>query len=472
MEYPLISVVMSTFNRAEHYLPLAIQSVLNQTYKNLELIIVSDASTDTTDSVVKKFKDKRIKYLKLRKNSGSDTYPKNKGILKSKGEYIAFLDDDNELYADALMMRYREIVKTGADVVYTDRLCIRDDEPDSTPQIGTNSDFNVEILFQQNFIDTSDVLIKRESLFFVGGWDQRFRKYVDWNLWIRMAKAGMKFFHIAKVASTYHLHTDMKSLRIKDQVTSTPFGNKSPEGIFRPQWNPQELEIQQEWLGELKNPTVAVFTLTHGRLEYLKQMYKGLQRAGYKFDWYVVDNTSNDGTVEWLVDKATVVIANAENKGISIGSNQALDAMKDNYDFIIKIDDDNIIYTENWLLEMLKMFQRNYTMALSPRVEGLVDNIGGSPRMGYGKIAGHTIGVTHHIGGIFTMAHKSSYKDWRWNEEDFLHGMQDLEYTQHLKKMGYICAYVEDMRCEHQTHLDYKEYFKNRSSEKTHKYEG
>lgn len=477
--FPLISVIVSTFNRADR-LKKAIQSIIDQNYPNIEIVVVDDASTDDTSKVVKAFRDKRIIYIKRKKNFGSDTQPKNDGIKASHGEYIAFLDDDNVYNPDALRIRYIAMEKNPLlDVVYTDRLII--DESGQVPsQVGINSDFNVSLLFQRNYIDMSDVLIKRKSLFFVGGFDERYKKYVDWNLWIRMAKAGMKFHHIPKVTLEYHLHPDMKSLRVKDrEIGKTPIGLSNPTPVFRPEWDPRELEIQLEFLGELKDPTVAIFTLTHGRLDYLKKTFEGLKKAGYPFQWYVIDQASGDGTVEWLKSlklNNLHLIENKENTGISVGSNQALDAIGDTADFIIKIDDDCSIHSDKWLFEMLRIFQKNYTMALSPYVEGLVENAGGSPRLGYGTISGHTIGITHHIGGIFTMTHKSAYFNWRWDKDDFLHSFQDVIFTQHLKEIQYVCGYVEDMRVEHIDSTDgqkekYKEYFERRKLEKTRKYE-
>jgi len=96
MKKPKISIILSTYNR-KNLLKKAIKSVLLQTFKDFELIVVDDCSTDKTQELVKNFKskDKRIKYFRMKKNFGNDSQPKNVGILKSEGEYIAFLDDDD-----------------------------------------------------------------------------------------------------------------------------------------------------------------------------------------------------------------------------------------------------------------------------------------------------------------------------------------------------------------------------------------
>lgn len=91
--YPLVSVIMPAYN-GEKYIGEAIESILNQTYNNLELIIVEDKSTDNTLKIIQKYKDPRIHLYLNSKNQGI-AYATNLGIAKSKGKYIALLDDDD-----------------------------------------------------------------------------------------------------------------------------------------------------------------------------------------------------------------------------------------------------------------------------------------------------------------------------------------------------------------------------------------
>ena len=93
MKNSFISVIVPTYNRAD-LISETIESILNQTYKYFELIIVDDGSTDNTEEVIRKFKDSRIKYIKT-DNWGGPARPRNTGIKKTKGEYIAFCDDDD-----------------------------------------------------------------------------------------------------------------------------------------------------------------------------------------------------------------------------------------------------------------------------------------------------------------------------------------------------------------------------------------
>ncbi|GAH83893.1 unnamed protein product, partial [marine sediment metagenome] len=102
MDNITVSVIIPTYNRAD-MVGRAIQSVINQTYQDFEIIIIDDASTDNTREVAREFqeREKRIKYFKHEINKGGGA-ARNTGIKNSKGEYIAFLDSDDEWYPEKL----------------------------------------------------------------------------------------------------------------------------------------------------------------------------------------------------------------------------------------------------------------------------------------------------------------------------------------------------------------------------------
>ncbi len=101
---PDFSVIIPTHNRA-HLLPRAIKSVLNQTHKDFELLIVDDASTDKTQEVVAEIQNERIIYIRREKNSGVGA-TRNAGILQAAGKYVSLLDDDDEYLPDFLEETY------------------------------------------------------------------------------------------------------------------------------------------------------------------------------------------------------------------------------------------------------------------------------------------------------------------------------------------------------------------------------
>lgn len=118
MEQGLVSIIMPSWN-TENYIAESIQSVINQTYENWELIIVDDCSTDNTDEVVKAFDDQRIKYLKNEKNSGA-ALTRNRALKEAKGEWIAFLDSDDLWVPKKLEHQINFMKEKGCNLSFTE----------------------------------------------------------------------------------------------------------------------------------------------------------------------------------------------------------------------------------------------------------------------------------------------------------------------------------------------------------------
>jgi len=119
----LISVIVPLYNYA-HYIKDCVQSILNQTYKNFELIVIDDCSTDDSCKKIRKFeKDKRFKLIKLSKNYGYSK-AKNEGVIASRGEYIVTLDADDMMLKNSLEVRLRAALKKNVSFVYADAIKI------------------------------------------------------------------------------------------------------------------------------------------------------------------------------------------------------------------------------------------------------------------------------------------------------------------------------------------------------------
>ena len=110
MKNPLVSIIIPTYNRAD-YLERAIKSVLNQTYKNLEIIIIDDNSKDNTKIKVLSFNSKKIRYYRNLTNCGAP-FSRNRGIDLSKGEYINFLDDDDILFRKKVELQVKKFLES------------------------------------------------------------------------------------------------------------------------------------------------------------------------------------------------------------------------------------------------------------------------------------------------------------------------------------------------------------------------
>ena len=116
MKKVIVSVVLPVYN-GELYVDNAVQSVLRQTYSNLELIIIDDGSTDSTWSIVNGYDDERVVLVNISNRGVSEA--RNVGIGRAKGSYIAFIDADDIWRIDKLEIQLKYIFK-GYDLVYTD----------------------------------------------------------------------------------------------------------------------------------------------------------------------------------------------------------------------------------------------------------------------------------------------------------------------------------------------------------------
>lgn len=113
----LVSVIMPSYNTGK-YIEDSVRSVLNQTHTNLELIIVDDCSTDSTDEIIAAIKDERIRYFKNAHNSGA-AVSRNKALREAKGKWIAFLDSDDLWHPQKLEKQIRFMEKNGYSFSYT-----------------------------------------------------------------------------------------------------------------------------------------------------------------------------------------------------------------------------------------------------------------------------------------------------------------------------------------------------------------
>lgn len=186
----LISIIMPTYNR-EHTICRAIDSVLCQTYGEWELIIVDDASADSTKEVVDEYEDDRIIYYRNDGNKGPCA-SRNIGINLAKGDYITFLDSDCAYKEDKLEKQLEEVGK-GYNAVYCPIEYYKGNECTIIPQKDEEYEGNdlLNALKVKNIVDTSAIFVERDFVKKIGMFDEEFPALEDYELAIRMAKNGV-----------------------------------------------------------------------------------------------------------------------------------------------------------------------------------------------------------------------------------------------------------------------------------------
>ncbi len=189
---PLVSIIMPSWNRA-FTIGEAIQSVIEQSYPNWELLICDDASEDRTADVVRGFNDSRIKYMRFQKSNGAGA--RNHGLRQAQGEYIAYLDSDNMWHPLFLDVMLRQLIGTpGVPIAYSAYL---DTETQgATVKLSGISapGFRPIQLSNKNFMDLNTIVHHRRVLDWLGGFDGALPRLQDWDLVLRYTSIfGAKF---------------------------------------------------------------------------------------------------------------------------------------------------------------------------------------------------------------------------------------------------------------------------------------
>jgi glycosyltransferase involved in cell wall biosynthesis len=187
-----ISVIIPTFNRAQ-FVKKAINSVLNQTFQDVEIVVVDDGSTDNTKDIINSYGE-QVRYI-YQENKGAAS-SRNTGIEASKGEYIAFLDSDDYYTAENLQKKL-SFLESNSKIgwVYSDWQLI--DDKSNYLDKGSlrfnyfnkklSGEIFEELFYKRNFIATDTVVIRRSVLEDIGFFDPTIPSQEEYDLWLRVS---------------------------------------------------------------------------------------------------------------------------------------------------------------------------------------------------------------------------------------------------------------------------------------------
>lgn len=201
----MVSVIIPTYNR-EKTIQSSIESVLSQTYKDIEVIIVDDCSVDNTEDIVKGISDKRVIYIKQEKNGGACA-ARNKGISVAKGEYIAFQDSDDIWKENKLEIQLENMKKNNSDLDFCMANII--DGKSNIRTIPTKEDLIrikkkdfIYALCKNNFMSTQNLLLKKECLKDIK-FDESLPRLQDYDLMLNLISRCKVSFTQYKLVNIY-----------------------------------------------------------------------------------------------------------------------------------------------------------------------------------------------------------------------------------------------------------------------------
>jgi glycosyltransferase involved in cell wall biosynthesis len=214
-----VSVVIPTCNRAS-FLKAAIQSVLNQTFRDFEIIVVDDASEDETPEVIRSFTDPRIRCVRHEANKGQGV-TRNDGIRCASGDYIALLDDDDEWLPEKLKKQVSMLDSSPSRVglIYTGFYRVEGLIKRVIDQfIPQKHGYLYEDLWAQNWIKTcSTVLLRRQCFEKAGFFDEELPSAADYDMWLRISKE-FEIEYVAEPLVYYTVHDNRISTNHESKV--------------------------------------------------------------------------------------------------------------------------------------------------------------------------------------------------------------------------------------------------------------
>lgn len=472
---PLISVVMPTYNTNLEFLKLAIESVQAQIYPNWELCICDDASTKydikkTVESY--SINDKRIKFIQNSSNQGiAETT--NEAIKISTGDWVGFLDHDDELTQDALHWVVHHINQsTNCKLIYSDEDKLNEQGQRYEPHF--KSDFNYELFLAQNMV-CHFTCVKRDIIASVGGLKSEYDGSQDYDLVLRIIEVidQNQIIHIPRIL--YHwracqgstaITTDNKNYAldaarkaISDHLTRINVGGNVGPAII-PFYNRVKFDLP------INQPLTSIIIPTKNKPELIKVCIESiLKLTKYKnFEIIIVDNGSDDDNVKEFykkIPKDNIKIIKADipfnfSKLVNLGvaSSQG--------EIVVLLNNDIEVLEDDWLDELVSHAIRDKVGAVGAKLlypdgraqhNGVIIGLGNLPDRDHG-VAGHSHKYfSDALPGYFSRAQlhqalsavtgaclaikRSTWDSVHGFNEDLVVAFNDVDFCLRVKKLGF-----------------------------------
>lgn len=308
----LVSVILPTRNRPQ-WLRRALASVLAQRWRPLEVLVVNDGGCDVSEVIAALDTERIVTSVRLHERRERSA-ARNAALALARGEYVAYLDDDDWWDEEHLDTLVRAIESSGAALVYSDARRIHEvscgegyvpvdmDQP-------FHHDFDHERLHGGNYIPICCVLHRRDCLEVIGGFDETLDTHEDWELWLRIA-ARWPLRRVPRLTAYYSWRTDgssTSSARQSDFVrTTVAVYDRHPADPTR---MPRAAAAQQAWVETIRRTSgrerpyeVSIVVPVRNRVDLTRQCLATLAETTIGVDWelVVVDDGSTDETAAFL----------------------------------------------------------------------------------------------------------------------------------------------------------------------------
>jgi O-antigen biosynthesis protein len=464
---PLISIIMPVYNVDSKWLDLAIKSIESQWYENWELCIADDQSTKKeTMEYLRNVNNPKIKIKFLEKNLNISA-ASNEALTLATGEYIALMDNDDEITPDALYEVVKAINETGAEFIYSDEDFMTTSNKCVNPHF--KPDFSPDLLLSHNYI-THFTTFKKDLLLQIGNFNSEFDGAQDYDLFLRLTESTKKIHHISKVL--YHWRMI---------ETSTSYSSDAkPEALIRGQnvlvntmkrrdikANVENANLNNYFrvrYDVLNNPLVSIVIPFKDKPELLKMCIESiiLKSTYQNFEILGISNNSTEQTthderkrLEKFDSRVKFYEYNIPFNYSQINNYAVNNYAKGNH--IILLNNDIEIITPDWIESMLEHSQREEVGCVGAKLyypndtiqhAGVIIGLGGYAahshkmynRNDYGYF--NRLNIVQNLSavtGACLMVKKSIYNEvYGLNEIDFKVAWNDVDFCLRVREAGYL----------------------------------
>lgn len=479
---PQLSIIMPVYDPPLEILEEAVLSVLEQSYKNFQLVLIDDKSENqlVRDQLTRYANmDSRVTIV-FREKNGHISAATNSGVEKASGEFLVFLDNDDKLAPDALALFAFYIAENPTtDVIYSDDAKLNNNAGPMLISPKFKPDWSPELLLSYCYISHLKAL--RTSLYReIGGSRLGYEGSQDHDMLLRATEKACHVGHIPQIL--YHRRVLPGSTAMSGHAKPYSFeaGRKAAEDAFlrrgvncvveHPTWALKAGVGIYVPIMPNTGPSVAIFIPTKNNFKILDKLLVSLEKTTYEnYTIYIIDNGSDEvETLRYLkgLRHPVLRIPSPNNKfNYSYINNKAVEQVDD--DYVLFLNDDTEVITPNWLSQMMGWMQLDGVGAVGARLlypDGRVQHGGvcpslkggltmfrGLPReepgyLWYAKVTRNTSAVT---AAVMLTSRNLFLKIGPFDEKHFGVSYNDVDYCLKLQDAGYRVVYCGEAELYH-----------------------
>ena len=459
---PLVSVVVPVHDPEPEWLQAAIDSVRAQAYGNWELCLADDGSTREDVRRLLADAERSDPRIRLRFNDRNRgiAAASNAALEMASGEFVGFLDHDDELMPHALFEVARLLNRApDVDFVYSDEDKVGLDEWRTDPFF--KPDWSPDLLMSVNYV-THFSVYRAEVLRTVGGLRPGFEGSQDYDLALRVTEATERIAHIASPLYSWRKVPGSAAASLEFKPYAFEAGTRALQEALDRRGTPGSVEPGQVG-GRYRvryvirdRPRVVIVIPTRDRRDLLERCVDSIRdRSTYdRFELLVIDNASRESrTLEYLASLPGRVLSYPHEFNFSMMMNAAVDDVGET-DFVLLLNNDTEVVAPEWLEAMIELGQREEGGGVGARLlyrtgepqhEGIVVGLGGSParNVAYGYFElGRTIRNCSAVSAACMLTSPEVFRALGGFDERLAVAWGDVDFCLRAREKGYEVAYT------------------------------